>query len=995
MIGQLNMKPLTLLLLFLSLMCSTHLHAQSPCDNSQFVQQFSNGENNYIYKIISTTDGGILMAGGVRDFLNANSDALLIKVNQAGTIEWSKTIGINNNADQFFNVIQTSDGGFMAIGQSRTTPYETAIVCKLSASGNISWSKGYPAFSYNLSHKAEIVELPSGGFALSAIYSLPLQRSFVLRIDNSGGIVWGKTYTTGGTMISNANSLALQNDSLVISGFCQTSAVLQDQFRYITKVNIANGNVFWAKRWSNAGGDLFRDQVMFRNHFFTNHVFNGIEYVSMLDNNGAIAGTTRPTGLPFIGGINSLAATADTGVVIPKLGEPANPGGMTFGFVKIKNMAIESTKAVTIPPGNFVQHPVITVNNNGDYIAALMHSTSGSGRNIMLIKSSPYSAEPANSCGFYNPVVSFENASITSQTFTWPIIEDYGFAALDIPLVANDIAFINSAICTSTTTPTCTSLNLTGMDTVCLSGTTVQYKGLRAAGCNTAVQFSVDNTFAQVTASTDSTASILFLQEGTTRIHASLTTERGILKDSIDVVVKKHAESLQLGPDLSFCGTANFTLAAPSGFRHYVWQDGTTGTSHTASAAGIYHVTVTDFCDNISRDSVIITETLPEQIELGNDQWICKGDTVTIAGPAGFANYSWSPGINIVSLHTQHATVFPQADTKYYLHAEKTAGSGCISVDSITIRIHPVNNIRLRSDTSICEGSMILLDAGTGFVQYDWNTGSHSQTIIVSQQGAYIINASDANGCKATDTFRLYNVFSKPVINLSKDSVLCAGSTKILDAGSGPGRSFIWQDASTLQHYTVSDTGFYMISVTDANGCINKDSVHINTLSGTPANFLTKDTSLCFPASLLLSPSKIFDSYLWSNTSSARTITISQPGIYWLQVTDSLNCEGIDSVLISEKNCANVVYFPNSFTPNYDGKNDLFRPWMTGNPERYLLLIYNRYGELVFRSENPRAGWNGAVKGRLQDTGTFTWFCQYRFAGGQMEDRKGTITLIR
>ena len=105
-------------------------------------------------------------------------------------------------------------------------------------------------------------------------------------------------------------------------------------------------------------------------------------------------------------------------------------------------------------------------------------------------------------------------------------------------------------------------------------------------------------------------------------------------------------------------------------------------------------------------------------------------------------------------------------------------------------------------------------------------------------------------------------------------------------------------------------------------------------------------------------------------------------------------CNVSDTVLIKVNRCANKFYFPNAFTPNNDGLNDIFKPTVDGNPKFYDLSIYGRWGELVFQSNNVRHGWNGYYKGN-QLPGVYIWICKYKFINEEFNTIKGKVVLIK
>ena len=122
---------------------------------------------------------------------------------------------------------------------------------------------------------------------------------------------------------------------------------------------------------------------------------------------------------------------------------------------------------------------------------------------------------------------------------------------------------------------------------------------------------------------------------------------------------------------------------------------------------------------------------------------------------------------------------------------------------------------------------------------------------------------------------------------------------------------------------------------------------------------------------------------------------ISSPGQYWLRVTDLYGCTGMDTITIYPKNCMFGVYIPTGFTPNGDGKNDVFKAAVFGKTKAFKLQVYDRSGMLVFETNDPDIGWDGTLKGRSYSTATFAWQCSYQLENESPAFQKGTVTLIR
>jgi gliding motility-associated-like protein len=240
---------------------------------------------------------------------------------------------------------------------------------------------------------------------------------------------------------------------------------------------------------------------------------------------------------------------------------------------------------------------------------------------------------------------------------------------------------------------------------------------------------------------------------------------------------------------------------------------------------------------------------------------------------------------------------------------------------------------------------------------------------------------------------RVLSLFALPVVTLDDNPELCIGSTRTLQAGSFT--SYLWHDGSTDASYEVNGTGIYHVTVEDNNGCEGSDTVRITQILPLPARFLPGDTSICNYASLLLRPQGSYSEYLWNTNATGVSITVTQPGEYWLRVTDSHDCTGADTILVLPKECLVGLYAPNAFSPNNDGWNDTFRPIVGGIVESYELTIYNRYGQRIYSTKDLHRGWDGTIAGIRQDSNTFAWTCRYKLEGQPERMERGTVTLVR
>jgi gliding motility-associated-like protein len=200
--------------------------------------------------------------------------------------------------------------------------------------------------------------------------------------------------------------------------------------------------------------------------------------------------------------------------------------------------------------------------------------------------------------------------------------------------------------------------------------------------------------------------------------------------------------------------------------------------------------------------------------------------------------------------------------------------------------------VDLGNDTAICNGDVLLLDAGNAGATFQWSTGATTQTIAVNSADDYAVTVS-AVGCSATDSVQL-SLIALPVFSLGNDTTLCVGEQLTLDPAY-VGASYSWSTTATTQQITVSTTGLYSLTITD-NGCSYSDSVQV-TFNPLPVVNLGNDTAICSGSSLVLDASYSGATYLWSTGSTSATIPVSTANSYAVTVTLS-GCTAADTIVV-------------------------------------------------------------------------------------------------
>jgi len=192
-----------------------------------------------------------------------------------------------------------------------------------------------------------------------------------------------------------------------------------------------------------------------------------------------------------------------------------------------------------------------------------------------------------------------------------------------------------------------------------------------------------------------------------------------------------------------------------------------------------------------------------------------------------------------------------------------------------------------------------------------------------------------------------------------------------------------------------NSTPFY---ITNTVGSCESEATVLNaTVSPIPAApFLGNDTAICSSDKLILNASGPYTGYLWQDGTTQPTINVSTSGTYQVIVSTGTGCETSSSILINVLDNCDDVHFPTGFSPNGDGLNDKFGP--LGNLfllKNYTLKIFNRYGEIVFTSNNPYEKWDGSFRGKQNGTLNYVWVAAYIYNNRATKTQKGNLTIVQ
>ncbi len=351
----------------------------------------------------------------------------------------------------------------------------------------------------------------------------------------------------------------------------------------------------------------------------------------------------------------------------------------------------------------------------------------------------------------------------------------------------------------------------------------------------------------------------------------------------------------------------------------------------TTSGTYTQNLSTINGCDSI----IILTLTvkdLPTPVILGNTA-LCQGQSTTLTANGG-TSYIWSNGSTNNNISVSQSGIY----TVTAINAE-----GCSATANVTVTVNPLPNVNISGNNSFCQGDNVTLSA-SGANTYVWSNASTNASITVSGAGNYTVTGTDANGCSniATKTVSVnptyniplthsicqgesYNFYGQnlttagtythtlqtvngcdsvltlsltvrplPTPTISGNTILCQGQSTTLTANSGV--SYLWSDASTNNSISVSQSGIYTVTATNAEGCSATANVTVM-VNPLPTITVSGNTTLCAGNSTTLTASGA-DNYSWSTGDNTASVSISAFGVYTVTGTSTAGCSNTANVTV-------------------------------------------------------------------------------------------------
>ncbi len=509
-----------------------------------------------------------------------------------------------------------------------------------------------------------------------------------------------------------------------------------------------------------------------------------------------------------------------------------------------------------------------------------------------------------------------------------------------------------------------------------------------------------------------------------------------ILTDSI-LVTKRPSPLVQIVGDTIGCDTlirlqansstaTNISWSLERDFQNTISNAALLNTSQN-QVLETYYVAVTDSFGCRAVDSTEVTWAVVD-IDLSPVYYSCRNELlrigVTSNTNAAALNYDWQPSAWIqAGQGTDSVTIVNNSSGNLQVIA--TNSIGCTDTATTTWAIAPLLTVAALGDSIWCTNSIDLTAIANQIVTFDWSMtnnfaniiGQQSllQTNLTNNNQLYYVQATDTFGCQAIDSiavqYRGANVLidSVSMICQNNSTVLVANNLNLSDT-----LIYNWQADPSIVAGQNSDslevspttTTNYTLYVENQYGCSDTAQGQVMVASSLPTLQITasQDTIVLGDTAQLFATQRNDYIYNWSPDNTLFGTNIYAPIVqpiannnYYLTITDGFGCQATDSITIyiQPSTCAApYIFVPNAFTPDGDGQNDIIVPEGSIMTEIYF-AIYNRWGELVFETNQLGKGWDGTYKGELLPSDVFGYYIKARCLDGNQFFNKGNITLIR
>ncbi len=464
---------------------------------------------------------------------------------------------------------------------------------------------------------------------------------------------------------------------------------------------------------------------------------------------------------------------------------------------------------------------------------------------------------------------------------------------------------------------------------------------------------------------------------------------------------------------------------------NYVWDfgNGQMGTGQNAAAGfekGTWEISMIASTAFGCRDTAFQTVTLvgPDGDFTFDPPAICRGGEITFTTQnlVDVDNYTWNFGDGTEEMNVSpitHAFDLPTNTTIVTLKMEGEDGA-CTFVVEKEINIGGVTAgflINGTDDTAFCENNLVFTNTSEGADAYHWDFGNGQTSIqenptltfASGETTIQLIAINSVQGCSDT-IVRTIQVDQLPDLEIM-DATICAGDSLQLSLTSDFDNGvYTWSPAELL--YSTSDKSPQTIALTEpttfsvtvldtvigCDGTVSREIFVIRQLE-----WMDIDTAICQGEEITTVPLPVNDGvriFTWSpNPPPFQLPGNVESQEFTLSITDTEGCFDDNYIYSVRVLGTGNIQFPNVFTPNNDGTNDVFRPFFNEAYDDQIEIVdfrvYNRWGQLVFSGDDDNFIWDGTFKGKPAASDVYVFSCEVRLDCGASKIESGEVTLLR
>lgn len=470
-------------------------------------------------------------------------------------------------------------------------------------------------------------------------------------------------------------------------------------------------------------------------------------------------------------------------------------------------------------------------------------------------------------------------------------------------------------------------------------------------------------------------------------------------------------------------GSMQVSVSGFTGTVNYVWNTGGTGSSVTGVTANTYKVTATDQAGCVADTTLVVNEPPSLLVSTSHVNELCYGGstasgTANVNGGTSPYTYAWSTGAATTSING----LVPQTYSVSVYDANL-----CSATSSFTVSEPAALSVLLGSTPTNCPYSSdgyINAEILNGTSPYNYYLSFNNSVTQTNNDGlfnglvvgSYTVSVTDVNNCTATSTVYVNPPYPDE-FEITSDSTSCYGAsytdgsilvTPISTINQPYYYSVDGQGNQLTGEFLNLSAGVHQLTMVNKNGCIIDTMAIVEEPAQGVALVSPGDTSIQLGQSVQLhasiqspySQNDVLGYTWWANLTGLSCSDCANPvatpylsETYTVNVMYGKNCVATTTIAVNIDGHP-PVFIPNTFTPNGDGHNDLFLVFGQSIAKVHM-TVFNRWGELVFESNDNFDGWDGTYRGQQQNNAVFTYVADITFLDGKQIQEKGSITLMR